>query len=179
MLKKLDHPWILWYDKKNQNVGTDDWDKFLIRICFFEKIDSFCSLLGRIIPLSQLPSGASYHFFKQGIEPRWEDKYNSEGGRWNLILQKQNLSNADKIWYLTITSVLGGSFGKTSNLYINGIVGTVKKGQIRIAIWTRQFKNEELQLNIGKNWKKLIQESMLIEKFVIEFFPHKTNISKK
>jgi translation initiation factor 4E len=176
---KLNNLWILWYDKINHNVGSDDWDKFLVRVSSFETIEKFCNLLGKIVPLSQLPLGASYHIFSSEVEPRWEDKHNLNGGKWNLVLQKQNFNKADKIWFLTLTSVIGGSFKGSLKSSITGIVGTVKKGQIRIAIWTKKSDDKCLQLNIGENWKKLIQESLLLEKFAIEFFPHKTHPYKR
>jgi translation initiation factor 4E len=174
MCINFDNLWILWYDKKNLNVGTDDWDKFLVRISSVQKIERFCNLLGKIIPLSQLPNGASYHFFKKDVEPRWEDKQNLEGGRWNLILHKQNICKADKIWFLTLSGVMGNFFKSSIKPYITGVVGTVKKGQIRIAIWTKKHKNKILQLRVGNSWKKLINESKLLKKFIIEYFPHQT-----
>jgi len=175
----LNNIWILWYDKKNNNIDSDNWDKFLVRICSFTNLDNFCSVLTNILPLSQLSTGASYHFFKQGIEPRWEDKFNIQGGKWNLIIQKQNLGMADKIWLLTLISVIGGSFGPVLESSIMGIVGTIKKGQIRIAIWTEGYNEKDLQLSIGEIWKNKIQESFILEKFVIEFFPHRTHLFKK
>jgi translation initiation factor 4E len=179
MINKLNTSWVLWYDKRNHNIGSQDWDKFLIRISSFGDIENFCNLLGKVIPLSQLPNGASYHFFRQGIEPRWEDKNNIEGGRWTIVLQKKNLIIAEKLWFLTLTSILGGSFGQNMMAFITGIVGTVKKGQIRIAVWTKNSKDKNLQIKIGKSWKNLIYESHLIEKFAIEFFPHETKIKRK
>jgi len=112
---------------------------FLYELVHLKLWDFFCGLLGKIIPLSQLPNGASYHFFKQGIEPRWEDKNNFEGGKWILVLQKQNLNKADKIWFLTLSSVLGGSFKNNLKRAITGIVGTIKKNQLRVAIWTKKI----------------------------------------
>jgi|Transcript_33874 translation initiation factor 4E len=172
MIDKLNNSWILWYDKKNHNIGSDDWDKFLVRISSFETVNFFCILLEKIIPLSQLPNGASYHFFKLGIEPRWEDKNNFEGGKWVLVLQKQILQKTDKIWSLTLASVIGGSFKNKLSREITGIVGTIKKTQFRIAIWTKKSNNKKLQINIGKIWKKLIQDSLILENFIIEFIPH-------
>lgn len=176
---KLNSLWILWYDKLNHNVESDDWDKFLVRISSFETIENCCNLIGKILPLTQLPLGASYHIFSSEVEPRWEDKNNLNGGKWNLVLQKQNLNKADKIWFLTLTSIIGGGFKGVLKSYITGIVGTVKKGQVRIAIWTKKSNDKKVQLNIGEIWKKLIQESLLLEKFNIEFFPHKTRPYKK
>jgi len=173
MNNNLDNIWILWYDKINHAIGSDDWDKFLVRISSFGTMESFCNLLGRIIPLSQISAGASYHLFRQYIEPRWEDKNNIEGGKWNLVLQKPNLIKADRLWFLTLAFVMGGSVKKHLKSSITGVVGTVKKGQIRIAIWTKRSKDENLQLCIGKVWKKSIQESMILDKFMLEFVPHK------
>jgi hypothetical protein len=68
---------------------------------------------------------------------------------------------------------MSGSVKKHLKSSITGVVGTVKKGQIRIAIWTKRSKDENLQLCIGKVWKKSIQESMILDKFMLEFVPHK------
>lgn len=179
MLNRFKNSWVLWYDKKTHSIDSENWDKFLVRVCKFEAIDNFSELLGKIIPLSQLPVGASYHFFKEGIEPRWEDKNNIDGGKWMLVFQKHNLIKVDKIWILTLANILSGPSYLDPKQSITGVVGTIKKGQIKISIWTKNSYDENLQLEIGKGWKKLLQNSFLLDKFVIEFFPHKTNISKK
>jgi hypothetical protein len=74
-----------------------------------------------------------------------------------------------------LSGVIGGLFKSSIKPYITGVVGTVKKGQIRIAIWTKKSRNKIIQLDIGNSWKKLIKESKLLKKFTIEFFPHETN----
>ena len=173
MKSELSTLWVLWYDKKNSNVDSDNWDKFLVRICSLKNLEKFCSILGNILPLSQLSNGASYHFFKKGIEPRWEDRLNINGGKWNLILHKQDFDKADRLWFLTLCSIIGGSFYTDLAPFITGIVGTVKRGQIRIAIWTMNSGNKNIQMNIGEIWKNIIQNSFILEKFVIEFYPHK------
>ena len=52
MLNRFKNSWVLWYDKKTHSIDSENWDKFLVRVCKFEVIDNFSALLGKIIPLS-------------------------------------------------------------------------------------------------------------------------------
>jgi translation initiation factor 4E len=57
------------------------------------------SLFNHIKPPSQLSLGCDYNYFKNGIKPMWEDKRNSNGGRWLLQLPlAKNSPLVDNYW---------------------------------------------------------------------------------
>ncbi len=40
------------------------------------QVEEFWSIINNLLPPSQLVKNANYHFFKDGIQPLWEDKAN-------------------------------------------------------------------------------------------------------
>mmetsp|Transcript_35092 Transcript_35092/g.68791 ORF Transcript_35092/g.68791 Transcript_35092/m.68791 type:complete len:119 (+) Transcript_35092:51-407(+) len=98
MLKNLFSNWILWYDKTDLSICNDNWDQFLIKIHSISSVDNFWRLINNIFPLVEAPIGSNYHFFKEGIEPKWEDTENLGGGKWVLVFPKTKTSEIEKIW---------------------------------------------------------------------------------
>lgn len=47
-----------------------------------------CSLYNNIKPPSWVSSGADFHLFKKGIEPKWEDPRCEHGGKWTVPVPK-------------------------------------------------------------------------------------------
>ena len=46
------------------------------------------SLYNNIKPPSWVGSGADFHLFKKGIEPKWEDPRCEHGGKWTVLVPK-------------------------------------------------------------------------------------------
>lgn len=103
---------------------------------------------------SKLPRGNTYNLFKYGIEPKWEDKENTNGGEWRLPLPGSYKSHLDKYWLDTLLTVLGEGFGPEESDDITGIVLNIKHGKDRLAIWTRSALSEDVQMRIGRRWKE-------------------------
>lgn len=51
------------------------------------KVEDFWALWNDVKGPHELPSGCNYYYFKEGIEPKWEDAANSHGGRWLMFLK--------------------------------------------------------------------------------------------
>jgi hypothetical protein len=47
-------------------------------------------LWNNIVPPSSLAHGSNYSLFKEGVAPKWEDPANMTGGKWLLVIAKQN-----------------------------------------------------------------------------------------
>jgi translation initiation factor 4E len=45
---------------------------------------------------SGLSQGCGFNLFKKGIEPKWEDKHNKNGGKWTILVGKND--DLDKMW---------------------------------------------------------------------------------
>lgn len=78
----------------------------------------------------------------------------------------------DEYWVNTTLTVIGEGFGPEESDDIAGIVVNIKKGVVRIAIWTKSSSNEQLQLRIGGRWKETANINSRME-----FIPFKDSIS--
>jgi translation initiation factor 4E len=172
MQNKLSTNWTLWYDKNDFTISDKNWDQFLIKIFSFNTIEDFWRLYNNICPLSSIPLGSNYHIFKNEIEPKWEDYHNLNGGKWILKVFKKNSLVIQKIWEKTISVLLLEKFSGFSLKDINGVVGSVRKNEIRLAIWTKDAEDEKKQISIGKFWKNLIIEEIDAKYFYMEYFSH-------
>jgi len=169
---KLAHNWTFWFDKPDLRTTDGNWDQFLIKIDSFRKIEKFWSLFNNILLPIHIQSGVNFHLFKSGIEPKWEDIHNFNGGKWMLIVSKQNYSIVNDLWEKTLVALVSGMFGNLNTENINGIVLSVKKNIIKIAIWTKNSLNKNIQMNIGFLWKKIIKENFHMTNLILEYFPH-------
>jgi translation initiation factor 4E len=97
---------------------------------------------------ADIPQGANYHLFKEGIKPMWEDPANQRGGKWTSTYPKQARSAIlNKAWFDTISAVLGEQFENGDD--ITGIVISMRKMGDRIAIWTKTCDNKEKTMKTG------------------------------
>jgi translation initiation factor 4E len=169
----LSNTWTIWYDKPNFEVKTENWDQFLIELNSFNTIESFWNLLNNLVSLSNSEFQGSYHIFKKGIQPKWEDLHNINGGKWVLVLPSENLSEIKKLWEKTVSCVIGGGFGSKTTSQINGIVGNIRFGQAKITLWTKVLEDNTFQFIIGEKWKNLLLNENLNKFFSLNYFPHK------
>lgn len=77
---------------------------------------------------SQMSPNQNLYFFKQGIEPMWEDPVNARGGRMTLSPTKMSL---DEIWEVVLCAFVGG----TCHNSVVGVVMSRRGRGDRIEIW--------------------------------------------
>ena len=112
---------------------------------------------------SQLPVGSSYNLFKEGIEPKWEDPANTNGGQWRVGTPPSRKNLLDQYWLDTILTTIGEGFMPDESDDIAGIVINIRKSGDRISIWTKSALDSALQQRIGRSWKKAAISKMRIE----------------
>ncbi|KAG5513472.1 hypothetical protein PMAC_000903 [Pneumocystis sp. 'macacae'] len=118
-------------------------------------------IYNNIARASQLPPKSDYHLFKTGVRPEWEDKQNQRGGRWSYNNRDRRSVNIDELW-LHIVSGAGGTvltvqmlaaIGETleneGDNEVMGVVVNIRKGFVRLGLWTRSTSNEEVLRAIG------------------------------
>jgi translation initiation factor 4E len=171
---KLKYNWIVWFDKPESKIDDNNWDQFLIKIDSFHQIEKFWSLFNNILLPSSIKIGTSLHFFKSGIEPKWEDVSNLKGGKWVLALSKQYISSINILWEKTLILLISGKFDEIKTESVNGVVLNIRKDIIKISIWTKDCFDIHIQLSIGKLWKKTIKDKLFSKKLTLEYFPHST-----
>lgn len=103
---------------------------------------------------SHLQSQHTYSLFKFGIEPKWEDPQNSEGGEWRVTFTPSQHNALNNCWINTVLTVIGEGFGPEESDDIAGVVMNRKRGNNRVAIWTRTCHDKDLQMSIGRRWRE-------------------------
>jgi hypothetical protein len=86
---KLHSAWVLWFDTPSAGAGGGGggggkktaFGSNLRRVATMESIEEFWAVFNNVLCASKLPQGSNYHLFRAGIEPKWEDKANEQGGK--------------------------------------------------------------------------------------------------
>ena len=73
-----------------------------VQIYKITTVEDFWAVFNNIAEVTEVPVGSTYHFFKTGIEPMWEDPGNKAGGKWVLA---GNGKDARSLWELAVRSL--------------------------------------------------------------------------
>jgi len=101
---------------------------------------------------SGLPLGASYHFFKKGIQPMWEEEPNRGAGAWIIEVENQINNDLNLIWSDLLFTLISGGV-KELSCYLCGITCYAKhKNFQKVTLWTVKttLENYEHIMKIGK-----------------------------
>jgi len=169
----LQNRWSMWYFKNDKAKEWKDNHK-LIASC--DTIEDFWALYNFLKPPSNLQPGCDYSFFKEGIEPMWEDPRNVEGGRWLLNLQRQQRScgELDKYWQEALMCLIGEIIEPNSDEICGAVVNIRPKGD-KLAIWTGNAEKKHQVMTIGKNMRVNLAIPRQVQ---IEFQAHKDTSCK-
>ncbi|KAG5456904.1 MAG: translation initiation factor eIF 4e-like domain-containing protein, partial [Olpidium bornovanus] len=94
----LHHAWTLWYDNPAQKTAEALWSQNLKELITFDTVEEFWGVYNNVVLASNLPVGATYHFFKRGIMPMWEDPANEKGGRWTVQYMRRIGEEVSQQW---------------------------------------------------------------------------------
>jgi len=115
----------------------------------FYTVEDFWSIYNHIKSASELRVGCSYFVFKDGIKPMWEDPINRPGGRWLMSFDKRLRHILDQHWLEVLLCLIGEAFDDDGD-DICGVVVDVRGKVDKISIWTRNSRNTDTILNIGR-----------------------------
>jgi translation initiation factor 4E len=76
-------------------------------------VDQKQGVVNNIPPPSKLPVGSTYHLFREGIMPMWEDFNNAQGGKWTYNEKRDtgvSNKNLDNMWLYTMLCLVGENF---------------------------------------------------------------------
>lgn len=113
------------------------------------------SVYNNMPPLHDLLPSTDFMLFKADIRPEWEAPSNLDGGKWVLTLEikDQEGLNMQEIWENMMLPLIGCTISHYS--HVNGVVMSYRERYFRFSMWTREAKNKEIQLAIGKQFKEL------------------------
>mmetsp|Transcript_16734 Transcript_16734/g.47199 ORF Transcript_16734/g.47199 Transcript_16734/m.47199 type:complete len:256 (+) Transcript_16734:311-1078(+) len=153
----LQNSWTMWYDNPGRKTSKAMWSQNLKKVLTFQYVEDFWGMYNNIVPASKLSSGSNYHLFKEGIEPSWEHKENTKGGKWVAnVPTKDRIPHLDKRWLWTILACIGEAFPAAD--HICGVVVSIRKSQDRLSVWTKFSTEKESVVAIGSHFKTNIVE---------------------
>ncbi|OAG30965.1 translation initiation factor 4E [Nematocida displodere] len=170
---RLNETWVMWYDYQDKKfTNVDNWSDSLQTLGKVSDAEGFWGLTNEIGDTQELPISSNLHFFRNGIQPMWEDKRNMEGGKWVLELISGN--TVQHIWSQTllfciseltnmkvprtnnsVLEVTDATVDKTMDSVICGAVLSPRKNFIRISIWT-SVKDSRV-MKVGSLWKEFAE----------------------
>ena len=94
--------------------------------------------------------------FRSGIEPKWEDPANAEGGEW-FFKTRIPLEDLDSCWEDSILALIGETLDPTDKDTVCGIrVVDKSRGsrhvQYRLEVWFRSNDDATVKGEIKKRW---------------------------
>jgi translation initiation factor 4E len=166
----LQNSWTLWFDNPGHKTNSKNWSQNLKQVFTFASVEDFWGLFNNIVPASQLPLGSNYHLFKTGIEPKWEDVANANGGKWTVQFPAKQRANLDQMWLFAILAIIGEDFMDSDK--INGLVMSVRKQQDKLSLWTADSDDEGAMRRIGASFK----EHLNLENIALGFQDHRESL---
>mmetsp|Transcript_15706 Transcript_15706/g.36489 ORF Transcript_15706/g.36489 Transcript_15706/m.36489 type:complete len:188 (+) Transcript_15706:37-600(+) len=109
----LQNRWVFWFmhrgSHKGSNTGLDNFEQALIPVASFQTVEHFWRVYDHVARPGTITGGqqTTYHLFKQGIKPTWEDPNNCRGGAWIVRLRK---GLAARFWEELLLAVIGEGF---------------------------------------------------------------------
>lgn len=155
----LEHRWTLWFDNPTSKQSVKVYGQTLRPVFTFDSVEDFWCLYNNIRTPGHLQPSATFYLFKEGIDPKWEDPGNANGGCWTASLNKGPNSKAqiDAWWLNSVLAVIGEQFSDGDE--ICGIAVNVRAKGDRIDLWTRTAANEAAQTTIGKQLRQFLDLS--------------------
>ena len=145
-------------DVDNNNAGCADHPYFdaVKRIGTVHTIEEFWSIYDYLVRPSNLPSTTDYHFFREGIQPTWEDPHNSRGGKFSLRLPDKGL--ASRYWEEVVLAMLGGQFMGVPDGEVCGAVVSVRGNQKCIlSVWSKTADDPWVTNKVRESLRRVLQ----------------------
>lgn len=158
----LHNSWTMWYDNPGKRTNMGNWSQNLKEIVTFDTVEDFWGVFNNVSKATQLTSGSSYHLFKKGIKPMWEDSHNQKGGKWVVQFPRNRLlGDVDEMWLNTMLACIGETFLFEDE--VCGAVCSVRKGFYRLALWTRSSNRKDICEGIGHAFKATLGTEAQLE----------------
>ncbi|KII74462.1 Eukaryotic translation initiation factor 4E [Thelohanellus kitauei] len=141
----LQHPlqnsWMLWFNKVNKSHA---FEAELVKIHVVKTVEEFWSVFDSVKHPGDLEFMAEISLFKVGIDPKWEDPLNYNGGRWVFEVDGNPRGRQDA-YLLTMLSIISDQLGDQTDL-ISGLSCSNRKRRVRVSIWLQVCDNRVLDI---------------------------------
>lgn len=131
------------HTKKQQN--EEDWLSSFENICKIGSVEMFWSVKNNIHSWSQMHYGSIYSFFRDDINPSWEDEKNKDGCSYAFYFVKERMTEKDlDDVFESVLLCLIGEFGNFSE-YVNGATFERKFKGDKLIVWCNAHSQEMLE----------------------------------
>lgn len=172
----LQHEWTLFFDTRSAaapstptlapsasplvqpstpSQSASSWEANLRCIGAYPTVEAFLSCFAKLRRPSQLERHSSYHCFKDGIKPMWEDARNANGGKWTLTFRQRHPALVDRSWLWLVLGLIGEEMDEGDE--VCGAVCSVKPRGDRISLWVRDRSDVGRVNRIGKKLASLLE----------------------
>uniref|UniRef100_A0A7E4W2Z6 eIF-4F 25 kDa subunit n=1 Tax=Panagrellus redivivus TaxID=6233 RepID=A0A7E4W2Z6_PANRE len=139
--------WQFWRSSANEPNGV-------VMVRTFDTWENFHSFYHTLTAPTALPWGSDYYLFREGIEPLWEDPSNIKGGRWLTIIERtKRAERLDVCWFELIMALIREEFVEVEDDICGAVVNVRQKGD-KVALWTRDGTNDDINITIGHTMRK-------------------------
>ncbi|EED89991.1 predicted protein, partial [Thalassiosira pseudonana CCMP1335] len=118
--------------------------------------EEFWSVYNYIVRPDELPATTDYHFFREGIQPTWEDPQNEHGGKWVIRLPKKG-NVASRFWEEILLALMGGQFSGVPDGEVCGAVISIRDRVNVLSIWTKSGGNQKMINRVGDSIKRTLR----------------------
>ena len=147
---ELSDQWKLWFMKFD---GRKSWKENLKLMATVDTVELFFQIHNHILQPSKMTGDSTYFFFKNNIQPEWENLANRNGGKWEFRTRDETV--IDQMWLDAQLLLIGGE--DANNRSLNGCVIQRKRREFRISLWISDSRNEKLVAEIGESFKRAIK----------------------
>jgi translation initiation factor 4E len=157
----LARKWSLHFDSPTKKISDTNWAENIKKVYTFNTVEDFWGIFNNILPPSYIKFGSNYYFFKENINPMWEDPENKNGGKWCIQFKKGYADDVNKIWQITLLHCIGEVWweedsNKNYTDSICGIIVNIRKYQDKVNIWIKDKYDKNTIDFIGKKLQKLL-----------------------
>nr|CCC90915.1 putative eukaryotic translation initiation factor 4e [Trypanosoma congolense IL3000] len=153
---RLADPWCLFYLPVGggENVRDVTYDPTLVfRV---DSISSFWRVFNNVPEPKDMGIGTLY-LFRDGINPKWEDPRNRDGG---VVRVKLDATTIGEAWTVLLCRTVGESWSKSVRNVVNGVALKVRERAFILEVW------------VTENTAELISDiSELLHQFLGGAFP--------
>lgn len=144
----LDDLWCLFYMPANfgESIKEETYNPTLIfRI---ESIPTFWKVVNNV-PAPTAMQLCTLYLFKDGIDPKWEDPANRNGG---MVKVKVSAEQVDEAWELLLCKTIGDSWTPVVRNTINGVALKVRDRGYLLEVWVTK-QTPELMRDLAELWR--------------------------
>ncbi|CCW61750.1 unnamed protein product [Phytomonas sp. EM1] len=163
----LDDVWSLFYlPAWGENIKEENYNPTLVfRI---ESIPTFWRVFNNVPQPTEMSVGTVY-LFRDGIDPKWEDPANRNGG---ILKMKVSSNRVNEAWELLLCRTIGDSWNPVVRAQINGIALKVRERGYILEIWVTK-QTPELTRDLAELWGNLMEGA-----FATTYYPHEAMQNK-